>query len=193
MKDRKKPVVVEAFQFDGDLMNSKGDYYVPDWAVEAYMTGVLFVKDAGELYVKTLEGEMHVSVGDYVIQGVNGELYPCKPDIFKKTYNSCDTLCAAEPDDENIRTHNLLFGMAIEALKRGKKVARMGWNGKGMFLYYVPPGRYPARTEAAKTIAGNDGKVDYGAYLALKTVQGNVIPWLASQADVLANDWEIVE
>nr|DAX37694.1 MAG TPA: PGDYG protein [Caudoviricetes sp.] len=39
-----------------------------------------------ELYIETLEGTHHVSVGDYVIQGVNGELYPCKPDIFEKTY-----------------------------------------------------------------------------------------------------------
>ena len=43
-----------------------------------------------ELFINTLEGKHHVSVNDYVIQGVSGELYPCKPDIFDKTYESVD-------------------------------------------------------------------------------------------------------
>lgn len=90
-------------------------------------------------------------------------------------------------------TDCMSFGLAIEAMKKGKKVSRRGWNGKGMFLYYVPEGRYPARTDAAKSIAEEDGKVDYGAYIAMKTVQGNIVPWLASQTDMLADDWEVVE
>lgn len=85
------------------------------------------------------------------------------------------------------------FGLAIEAAKKGAKITRRGWNGKGMFLYYVPEGRYPARTDAAKSIAAEDGKVDYGAYIAMKTAQGNVVPWLASQTDMLADDWEVVK
>lgn len=85
------------------------------------------------------------------------------------------------------------FGLAIEAAKKGAKITRRGWNGKGMFLYYVPEGRYPARTDAAKSIATEDGKVDYGAYIAMKTAQGNVVPWLASQTDILADDWEVVK
>src|ERR1700748_540779 len=93
------------------------------------------------------------------------------------------------------------FGGAIGWLKAGHKVARSGWNGKGMFLYYVPANRYPAVTDIGKQIgiAGTggtqewDGKVPYGAYIAMKTVQNNVVPWLASQTDVLAEDWELVE
>ena len=85
------------------------------------------------------------------------------------------------------------FGKALEALKAGKKVARRGWNGKGMFLYYVPANRYTALTDAAKEIMGEDGKVEYGAYSAMKTAQGNVVPWLASQTDMIAEDWEIVD
>lgn len=79
------------------------------------------------------------------------------------------------------------FGQAITALKSGEAVSRKGWNGKGMFLYYVPPGSYPARTEIAKNIGDF---VDYGAYIAMKTAQGDVVPWLASQTDMLAEDWE---
>ena len=81
------------------------------------------------------------------------------------------------------------FGNAVELLKEGKKVARKGWNGKGMFLYLVPKGTYPARTDIAKKEFGES--VEYAPYIAMKTVQGNVVPWLASQTDVLAEDWEV--
>ena len=88
MRYRKKPVVIDAFQYDGDFKKSNGEYYVPDWAVKAFECGVLYYGDSipWELFIKTLEGPFHVSIGDYIIQGVNGELYPCKPDIFEKTY-----------------------------------------------------------------------------------------------------------
>lgn len=82
------------------------------------------------------------------------------------------------------------FGKAIEALKSGEKVARSGWNGKGMFLYHVPANSYPAQTDAARSEFGD--MVPYGAYIAMKTAQDNVVPWLASQTDVLAEDWQIV-
>lgn len=85
------------------------------------------------------------------------------------------------------------FGLAIKALKEGTKVARNGWNGKGMFLYYVPAAEYPAMTEIAVKEWGEGGMVPYGAYIAMKTAQGNVVPWLASQTDVLAEDWIMVE
>ena len=88
MKYKKKPIVVEAFQYDGDLKKSNGDYYVPDWAVKAFEDGVMYYGDSipWELFIKTLEGAHHVSIGDYVIRGVCCELYSCKPDIFEKTY-----------------------------------------------------------------------------------------------------------
>ena len=92
MKYRKKPIVIEAFQYDGDLMNRDGEYYIPQWAVEAFKTKVMYYaslqwNDAQcELFITTLEGNHHVSVGDYIIKGVQGELYPCKPDIFEQTY-----------------------------------------------------------------------------------------------------------
>lgn len=85
------------------------------------------------------------------------------------------------------------FGKAIEALKNGKKVARAGWNGKGMFLYYVPANKYKSCTAIGYSIADSDGNVEYDAYIAMKTAQGNVVPWLASQTDALAEDWHIAE
>ena len=92
-KYKKKPVEIEAFQYDGDLKGRDGNYYVPDWAVKAFEEGIMFYdslsdrEEPYELFINTLEGKHHVSINDYVIQGVNGELYPCKPDIFEKTYD----------------------------------------------------------------------------------------------------------
>ena len=90
MKYRKKPVVIEAFKYDGDMICNDGTPYAPEWAMTALEQGTLFYRDAGELYINTLEGEHHVSIGDYIIQGVMGELYPCKPDIFELTYEPAE-------------------------------------------------------------------------------------------------------
>ena len=87
----------------------------------------------------------------------------------------------------------MTFGIALELLKKGCKVAREGWNGKGMFLYHVPAASYTPCTPIGEECATDNGKVPYGAYIAMKTAQGNVVPWLASQTDMLAEDWVIVE
>ncbi|QCH29261.1 hypothetical protein EZN00_02894 [Clostridium tyrobutyricum] len=75
-KYRKKPVEIEAVQWKGNNSTEIHDF------VRKHMS-----KDInGELYIYTLEGNLHASIGDYIIKGVNGEFYPCKPDVFKKTY-----------------------------------------------------------------------------------------------------------
>jgi hypothetical protein len=88
----------------------------------------------------------------------------------------------------------LTFGEAIEALKIGAKVARQGWNGKGMFVYMVPEGRYAPTTPAGLEIAAcsKDNRVPYRPYIAMFTTQEDVVPWLASQSDVLEEDWMVV-
>jgi len=94
MRYRKKPVVIEAFQYDGDFTYSDGTpYEAPEWIFKALEDETMYFKDAGELYIKTLEGELHASVNDYIIQGIDGELYPCKPDIFAKTYEPAEWPC----------------------------------------------------------------------------------------------------
>lgn len=92
-------------------------------------------------------------------------------------------------------TSAMNFGHALDILKRGEAVARAGWNGKGMFLYLVPAPEqgYPAQTGVAKRFFGEDSLVPYGAYIAMKTATGEVVPWLCSQTDALAEDWTIVE
>lgn len=90
---------------------------------------------------------------------------------------------------------SMTFGQAVEALKDGRKVSRQGWNGKDMFLYYVPAASYPAQRNSKATMQGvfPDDKVPYCAYIAMKTAQNNVVPWLASQTDMLSEDWIVVD
>lgn len=97
MKVRKKPVIVEAVQWNGtnvvEVYNFLEDLNVESqWEVKT--SGKNFcIKfenghcQSGTLIIKTLEGEHKASVGDYIIKGVNGEFYPCKSDIFEKTYD----------------------------------------------------------------------------------------------------------
>jgi hypothetical protein len=100
--------------------------------------------------------------------------------IFERTYHLAGT--------------GLTFGEAVEAMKAGNKVARSGWNGKGMFLYMVGAGRYAPTTPAGHEIANchEDGLVPYRPYIAMFTVQQDVVPWLASQSDVLEEDWVVI-
>lgn len=118
MKATKKPVTIECFKYDGDLKNSDGEYYVPEWAVEAEKNGTIFFKDQGEMYIKTLEGDHHASVGDYIIRGVNGELYPCKPDIFEKTYDIVDSGKRVREFKET--KHNLLTTKYTKVLEESE-------------------------------------------------------------------------
>lgn len=81
------------------------------------------------------------------------------------------------------------FGKALEALKEGKKVARSGWNGKGMFLLYVPSEKWGIIDKIGLGIP----KGNLLSWIGMKTADGKFVPWLASQTDMLAEDWEVVE
>lgn len=89
-------------------------------------------------------------------------------------------------------TDALPFGLAVEALKKGAKIARNGWNGKGMFVYLVPGNSYPAQTGAAKSYFGENSIVPYKPYIAIKGVDETVSTWAPSIGDTLADDWVIV-
>ena len=84
-KYRKKPIVIEAFQWDGIDPDGSSEVW-PDWAFSSHDIDYIVNENypSGALGIKTLEGEIYAVKNDYIIQGVNGEIYPCKPDIFKK-------------------------------------------------------------------------------------------------------------
>ena len=89
---RKKPVEVDAIQWDGinlsEIKEFVGDSLAYDIIDTAWQVGK--GKPHVLMKIKTLEGDMDVSEKDFIIKGINGEYYPCKPDIFKKTYESVD-------------------------------------------------------------------------------------------------------
>lgn len=80
MKFRKKPVVIEALKFTGTNLEEVSRFMAPvDFGVQG---GLL------KVYIQTLEGRMECSIGDWIIKGIKGEFYPCKPDIFEATYEA---------------------------------------------------------------------------------------------------------
>lgn len=93
----------------------------------------------------------------------------------------------------------MTFGMAIEAMKNGKKVARRGWNGKGMYVWVMPGSTItncPNITDPhLKAISdANGGTVVFVGSVRMKTATGEVLTgWLASQTDMLSEDWVVVE
>ena len=85
------------------------------------------------------------------------------------------------------------FGKALSWVKAGARIAREGWNGKGMFVYYVPATAYLAQTGVAREYFGERALVPYAAYLALKGTKDEVSTWVPSINDVLAEDWVVLE
>jgi hypothetical protein len=89
------------------------------------------------------------------------------------------------------------FGQAIEALKKGDKVARAGWNGKGMWLLLVKPA-IPKEYESEQYMEFPSYRVvgfhedSLNSWIGMKTADSKFVPWLASQTDILAEDWTIL-
>lgn len=84
MKYRKKPVVIEAVQWNGVEVSE-----LTEWIREALDNGTV-TRHADNVVIHTLEGDMLAEPNDFIIRGVHGELYPCKPEIFEKTYEAVE-------------------------------------------------------------------------------------------------------
>lgn len=102
-------------------------------------------------------------------------------DVFEEAYREID---------------GMNFGLAIEAAKKGAKITRRGWNGKGMWVVYRTgyPDGIPCNKNTAEAVGIPEGSLfKVRPYLQMKCVDGSFQMWLASQSDILAEDWEIVE
>lgn len=105
----------------------------------------------------------------------------CPKKQFNEAYRKCD---------------NMTFGIAIEAMKKGNKVARRGWNGKGMFVVYQKayPNGIPCNKQTAEAWGLNEGDLFIcNPYFQIKNVDGSHSMWVPSINDCLAEDWIIVE
>lgn len=140
------------------------------------------------LGVKLLHAELgrepHGNHEAYKVMYPDGYTSWSPKDVFEEAYRRID---------------NLTFGLAIEAMKKGMKVARTGWNGKGMFIW-LSPCKYLGFNELYDpefqniAIKNPDGCMIIGGHINMKDANGNaVIGWLASQTDMLAEDWTIIE
>ncbi len=87
----------------------------------------------------------------------------------------------------------LTFGQALEALRAGQRVARVGWNGKGMFLFLVPGSVFRVNRPPLMGIYPEGTEINYHAHVDMRTANGQIVPWLCSQTDMLSDDWVLVD
>lgn len=85
------------------------------------------------------------------------------------------------------------FGLALQALKDGHKVTRSGWNGKSMFVFLVNGSRFEVNRAPLLGIYPEGTEINYRPHLDIKAADGTIGPWSATNTDMLANDWHIVE
>ena len=101
-------------------------------------------------------------------------------DVFEESYR---------PTSEG----TMSFSGALAMLKGGIKVARIGWNGKGMFLFMVDGSQFAVNRAPLNEIYPEGTVIDYRPHIDMKTADGQIVPWVASQSDLLVDDWTTVE
>lgn len=84
------------------------------------------------------------------------------------------------------------FEYALEQIKMGNRLARWGWNGKGMFVFLVHGSTFEVNRPPLMGIYPEGTKIIYQPHVDMCTADGSIVPWLVSQSDLLADDWEIV-
>ena len=84
------------------------------------------------------------------------------------------------------------IGWAVKQLLNGTKVGRAGWNGKGMFLVLCPGSVFTVNRKPYNEVFPEGTQINYQPHVDMFTANGTVVPWLASQTDLLATDWEIM-
>lgn len=127
--------------------------------------------------LKTKTGEIKdVSAGSYIVKYEDGSFDLV--DFYEET-----PVISEEFD----------FGGAIARLKDGMKVARKGWNGKGMFIFLVPGSSFKVNRPPLLGIYEEGTQINYLPHIDMRTADGHVVPWLASQSDMLSTDWVTVE
>ena len=91
------------------------------------------------------------------------------------------------PSMESTALHD--FGEALRQMRAGRRVARQGWNGRGMYIYLVPGSEFRVNRPPLNELLEPGTLVTYRSHIDMCTAQGDFVPWTASQTDVLAGDW----
>ena len=172
----KKPVVIEAIQYDGANITEIESF------VGAKLPSVWLSVEDTQLVIPTLEGDMKVSKGDYVIKGIKGEFYPCKPDVFKSTYNVVeDNNGILSEGEKRVRTNfnvsaaktvdtaKQLMAEAINLLSRDQNdIASYYYDSINTTQYRDLSGDYQREVATAKT------KIEEAAMWAVKALTNDI-------------------
>lgn len=193
------PAIVNYIKFDGTNDSEVMEFFDGHSGIE----GDSFAM-SNQIYLSDDTGMHMGKVGDYLVKYSDGSIKlseTCPIDNGASLLSTADAQIkngTVTPTANRVAGVNIAdsfdFGLAIHCLKNGKKVARAGWNGKGMYVYYVPAASYPVERNNLETMGGifPDDMVPYREYLALKTAQNDVATWTPSVSDALATDWQIV-
>lgn len=84
------------------------------------------------------------------------------------------------------------FSAALTLIKKGMRVARKGWNGKEMFIFLVPGSVFKVNRPPLLGIYPEGTEINYHSHVDMRTANGQIVPWLCSQTDMLAEDWVVV-
>lgn len=88
-----------------------------------------------------------------------------------------------------METSSLDFASALKWLKHGRRASRRGWNGEGMFLFLVPGSTFKVNRPPLLGIYPEGAEINYHSHIDMRTADGQIVPWLCSQTDMLAEDW----
>lgn len=86
----------------------------------------------------------------------------------------------------------MTFSEALDRIKNGSRLCRTGWNGKHMFIFLVPGSTFRVNRPPLLGIYPEGTEIQYHAHVDMRTATGEIVPWLCSQTDMLADDWEVV-
>ena len=120
------------------------------------------------------------SIGGYYVHYLDGYTSYSPAEAFESGYS------IVSPDS------GMSFGKAIKLMHNGYRVARRGWNGKGMFIFLVPGSRFLVNKPPLLGIYDEGTPINYQPHIDIRTAKGAIVPWFASQSDVLAIDWFLV-
>jgi hypothetical protein len=139
--------------------------------------------------IEDSEVVVFVAKSEYLpgIEGLGQDTQDGYKVVYPDGYNSWCPKKAFE--EANRETDAMPFGMAVEVLRKGLRVARKGWNGKGMWLEYFNAHDWTICSRFPYVVP----EKDLLPWIGMKTVDDKYVPWLASQTDILADDWQIVE
>lgn len=185
------PVIGEKYAYEKaiDSMWLPYGFLLKHQLIEKERDVLLAPKTSKERHILATPSDIQLSAGDR-------ELTVQEIEKLASGQTLCDCCeFVSDGDSHPVQTGDYFdFGTAIFLLKRGRKVARAGWNGGGMYAYYVPAASYPVERNNLETMGGQfpGDMVPYREYLALKTAQGDVATWAPSCSDALATDWVLV-